>query len=284
MRQVYLNGQYLPETEAKVSIFDRGFVFGDAVYEVTAVLEGKLIDFAGHLARLHRSLSELDMPFSMDDASLLAVHRELLSLNQVDEGLVYLQVTRGAADRDFLFPADDTPNTIVLFTQKKKFSDKTPEQLAMRVITLEDQRWLRCDIKTVQLLYSSMAKNIAKKAGADDAWLVRDGLITEGSSSNAYIVTADGAIVTRGISNLILSGITRAAVLECARELGLRLEERAFDVAEAKAAKEAFITSATTFVSPVVQIDDAAIGDGKPGPVAARLREIYLARSRQAAI
>ncbi|MBX3687460.1 MAG: aminotransferase class IV, partial [Rhodocyclaceae bacterium] len=130
----------------------------------------------------------------------------------------------------------------------------------------------------------SMAKNIAKKAGADDAWLVRDGLITEGSSSNAYIVTADGAIVTRGISNLILSGITRAAVLECARELGLRLEERAFDVAEAKAAKEAFITSATTFVSPVVQIDDAAIGDGKPGPVAARLREIYLARSRQAAI
>lgn len=284
MRQVYLNGQYLPETEAKVSIFDRGFVFGDAVYEVTAVLEGKLIDFAGHLARLHRSLSELDMPFSMDDASLLAVHRELLSLNQVDEGLVYLQVTRGAADRDFLFPAVDTPNTIVLFTQKKKFSDKTPEQLAMRVITLEDQRWLRCDIKTVQLLYSSMAKNIAKKAGADDAWLVRDGLITEGSSSNAYIVTADGAIVTRGISNLILSGITRAAVLECARELGLRLEERAFDVAEAKAAKEAFITSATTFVSPVVQIDDAAIGDGKPGPVAARLREIYLARSRQAAI
>lgn len=284
MRQVYLNGQYLPETEAKVSIFDRGFVFGDAVYEVTAVLEGKLIDFAGHLARLHRSLSELDMPFSMDDATLLAVHRELLSLNQVNEGLVYLQVTRGAADRDFLFPADDTPNTIVLFTQKKKFSDKTPEQLAMRVITLEDQRWLRCDIKTVQLLYSSMAKNIAKKAGADDAWLVRDGLITEGSSSNAYIVTADGAIVTRGISNLILSGITRAAVLECARELGLRLEERAFDVAEAKAAKEAFITSATTFVSPVVQIDDAAIGDGKPGPVAARLREIYLARSQQAAI
>lgn len=284
MRQVYLNGQYLPETEAKVSIFDRGFVFGDAVYEVTAVLEGKLIDFAGHLARLHRSLSELDMPFSMDDASLLAVHRELLSLNQVDEGLVYLQVTRGAADRDFLFPAADTPNTIVLFTQKKKFSDKTAEQLAIRVITLEDQRWLRCDIKTVQLLYSSMAKNIAKKAGADDAWLVRDGLITEGSSSNAYIVTADGAIVTRGISNLILSGITRAAVLECARELGLRLEERAFDVAEAKAAKEAFITSATTFVSPVVQIDDAAIGDGKPGPVAARLREIYLARSRQAAI
>ena len=284
MRQVYLNGQYLPETEAKISIFDRGFVFADAVYEVTAVLDGKLIDFAGHLARLRRSLGELDMPFSMDDADLLAIHRRLVELNQIDEGLVYIQVSRGVADRDFIFPDRATPNTVVLYTQKKHFSTRSAAELAQRVIILEDQRWQRCDIKTVQLLYSSMAKNQAKKAGADDAWLVRDGLVTEGSSSNAYIVTAEGAIVTRDVSNLILNGITRRAVLECARELGLTLEERGFDVAEAKAAKEAFITSATTLVSPVVQIDGVAIGDGKPGPVAARLREIYLAHSRAAAI
>ncbi|MCB1899304.1 D-amino-acid transaminase [Cognatazoarcus halotolerans] len=284
MRQVYLNGQYLPETEAKISIFDRGFVFADAVYEVTAVLDGKLIDFAGHLARLRRSLGELDMPFSMDDADLLAIHRRLVELNQIDEGLVYIQVSRGVADRDFIFPDRATPNTVVLYTQKKHFSTRSAAELAQRVIILEDQRWQRCDIKTVQLLYSSMAKNQAKKAGADDAWLVRDGLVTEGSSSNAYIVTAEGAIVTRDVSNLILNGITRRAVLECARELGLTLEERGFDVAEAKAAKEAFITSATTLVSPVVQIDGVAIGDGKPGPVAARLREIYLAHSRAEAI
>lgn len=284
MRQVYLNGQYLPETEARISIFDRGFVFADAVYEVTAVLDGKLIDFAGHLARLRRSLGELDMPFSMDDADLLAIHRRLVELNQIDEGLVYIQVSRGVADRDFIFPDRATPNTVVLYTQKKHFSTRSAAELAQRVIILEDQRWQRCDIKTVQLLYSSMAKNQAKKAGADDAWLVRDGLVTEGSSSNAYIVTAEGAIVTRDVSNLILNGITRRAVLECARELGLTLEERGFDVAEAKAAKEAFITSATTLVSPVVQIDGVAIGDGKPGPVAARLREIYLAHSRAEAI
>ena len=248
------------------------------------MLDGKLIDFAGHLARLRRSLGELDMPFSMDDADLLAIHRRLVELNQIDEGLVYIQVSRGVADRDFIFPDRATPNTVVLYTQKKHFSTRSAAELAQRVIILEDQRWQRCDIKTVQLLYSSMAKNQAKKAGADDAWLVRDGLVTEGSSSNAYIVTAEGAIVTRDVSNLILNGITRRAVLECARELGLTLEERGFDVAEAKAAKEAFITSATTLVSPVVQIDGVAIGDGKPGPVAARLREIYLAHSRAEAI
>lgn len=284
MRTVYVNGEYLPENEASVSIFDRGFLFADAVYEVTSVLDGKLIDFEGHFNRLIRSLGELDMPFSMTKEDLLAVHRELVAKNNIGEGLVYLQVTRGAADRDFVYPDASTPNTIVLFTQAKSLTGKPIEELAMKVITVDDLRWQRCDIKTVQLLYPSVVKNMAKKQGADDGWLVRDGFITEGSSNNAYIVTEDGTIVTRDLSNSILAGITRASVLECARQLQMKVEERPFTVEEAKAAKEAFVSSATTFVYPVVQIDDAVIGTGKAGPVAAKLREIYIEGGRASAI
>ncbi len=284
MRTVYVNGDYLPENEASISIFDRGFLFADGVYEVTSVLEGKLIDFPGHLARLKRSLGELEMPFSMSDEELLAVHRELVAKNNIVEGLIYLQVTRGAADRDFAFPDPSTPNTIVMFTQSKSLTAKPIEDLSMKVITVEDLRWQRCDIKTVQLLYPSIVKNEAKKKGADDGWLVRDGFVTEGSSNNAYIVTEDGTIVTRDLSSSILAGITRKAVLDCARQLQMKVEERPFTVEEAKAAKEAFVSSATTFVYPVVQIDDAVIGEGKAGPVAAKLREIYLETSRASAI
>ncbi len=284
MRTVYVNGKYVPEDEASVSIFDRGFMFGDAIYEVTSVLDGKLIDFPGHTARLHRSLDALGISFPMTDEELLAIHRELVSRNAVTEGLVYLQISRGAADRDFLFPAKDVPSTVVMFTQEKTLVENALAKRGQKIITAEDMRWRRCDIKTVQLLWASLVKNDAKAKGADDVWMVRDGLVTEGSSNNAYIVQADGTIVTRNISSDILAGITRTAVLKCAEELGVSVEERAFSVEEAQAAAEAFSTSATGFVNPVIEIDGVAIGDGKPGATAKRLREIYIETSRAAAI
>lgn len=286
MRTVYLNGDYLPENEAQVSIFDRGFLMGDGIYEVTSVLDGKLIDFAGHAVRLQRSMSELDMqsPIEMDE--LLEVHRELVRLNGIDEGMIYLQITRGApADRDFVYPDPKTTKpTIVLFTQNKPGLANSPlAKTGMKVISVEDQRWARRDIKTVQLLYPSMAKMAAKAAGKDDAWMVEDGAVTEGSSNNAYIVKGN-TIITRHLGNEILHGITRAAVLRFAVEAQMTVEERSFTIAEAQEADEAFITSASTFVMPVVEIDDVAIGTGKPGDVVARLREIYLDEMRKAAI
>ena len=286
MRTVYLNGDYLPENEAQVSIFDRGFLMGDGIYEVTSVLDGKLIDFAGHAVRLQRSMSELDMqsPIEMDD--LLEVHRELVRLNGIDEGMIYLQITRGApADRDFVYPDPKTTKpTIVLFTQNKPGLANSPQaKTGMKVISVEDQRWARRDIKTVQLLYPSMAKMAAKAVGKDDAWMVEDGAVTEGSSNNAYIVKGN-TIITRHLGNEILHGITRAAVLRFAVEAQMTVEERSFTIAEAQEADEAFITSASTFVMPVVEIDDVAIGTGKPGDVVARLREIYLDEMRKAAI
>lgn len=286
MRTVYVNGEYVDENEAKVSIFDRGFLMADGVYEVTSVLGGKLIDFDGHVARLERSLAALDMAAPADREELLAIHRELVARNDLVDGLIYLQVTRGApGDRDFAFPDPEaTASTLVLFTQSKPGLAESPQaKTGIRVITIDDIRWGRRDIKTVQLLYPSMGKMMAKKAGADDAWMVEDGFVTEGTSNNAYIVTGN-KIVTRALSNDILHGITRAAVLRCAREAQMEVEERNFTVAEAQAADEAFITSASSFVMPVVEIDGAALGDGKPGRVAARLREIYLDESLKAAI
>ena len=284
-RIVYVNGDYLPETEAKISIFDRGFLFADGVYEVTSVLDGKLIDFAGHATRLERSLNELEMqtPVTMD--ALLEIHREVGARNEITDGRVYLQITRGAAaDRDFAYPAEDTPPTIVLFTQNKPGLAESPAaKTGIKVISIEDQRWGRRDIKTVQLLYPSMGKMMAKAAGADDAWMVEDGAVTEGTSNNAYIVKGN-TIVTRHLGNEILHGITRAAVLRFAREAQMKVEERAFTMDEAKAADEAFVTSASTFVMPVVEIDGQAVGTGVPGNVASRLREIYLDESRKAAI
>lgn len=285
-RIVYVNGDYVPEEEAKVSVFDRGFLMADAVYEVTSVLGGKLIDFPGHAARLARSMAELDMESPVTDAELLSIHRELVARNGVVDGLVYLQVTRGnPGDRDFAFPDPAAvKGSIVLFTQSKPgLADNPQAKVGMKVITIPDIRWGRRDIKTVQLLYPSMGKMMAKKAGVDDAWFVEEGLVTEGTSNNAYIVK-DARIVTRNLSEDILHGITRAAVLRFAREAQMVVEERPFTVEEAQAADEAFVTSASAFVMPVVAIDGVAIGTGRPGPVASRLREIYLEESRKAAI
>ena len=284
-RTVYLNGDYLPETEAKVSVFDRGFLMADGVYEVTSVLGGKLIDFPGHCARLARSLSELDMQNPHSDAEWLAIHRELVALNGITDGMVYLQVTRGnPGDRDFAFPGPEVTPTVVLFTQSKPGMAESPHAaIGLRVISIPDIRWGRRDIKTVQLLYPSMGKMMAKKAGVDDAWFVEEGAVTEGTSNNAYIVKGN-RIITRQLSSDILHGITRAAVLRFAAEAQMEVEERPFTIAEAQGADEAFITSASAFVMPVVQIDGGDVGNGKPGPVATRLREIYLEEMRKAAL
>lgn len=285
-RTVYLNGEYLPETEAKVSIFDRAFLMADGVYEVTSVLGGKLIDFEGHAVRLERSLGELDMKMPMSREALLEVHHELVRTNEITDGLIYLQVTRGApGDRDFLFPDPETTEpTVVLFTQSKPGLANSPAaKTGIRVISIDDLRWGRRDIKTVQLLYPSMGKMMAQKAGADDAWMVMDGKVTEGTSNNAYIIK-DGKIITRELSTDILHGITRAAVLRFAREAQMEVEERSFSIEEAQQAEEAFITSASSFVTPVVQIDGAKIGDGKPGARTTRLREIYLDESLKKAV
>ncbi len=285
-RIVYVNGAYLPEAEAKISIFDRGFLMADGVYEVTSVLDGKLIDFDGHAKRLERSLGELDMPHPAVLPNLLEIHKELVRLNKIEEGMIYLQITRGAPDdRDFVFPdPETTAPTVVLFTQNKPgLADSPAAKKGIKVISIEDQRWSRRDIKTVQLLYPSMGKMIAKAAGKDDAWMVEDGAVTEGTSNNAYIIK-NNTIITRHLGNEILHGITRAAVLRFAKEAQMKVEERSFTIAEAQEADEAFITSASTFVMPVVEIDDTAIGAGTPGPVATRLREIYLDESRKRAV
>ncbi len=284
-RIVYVNGEYLPEEEARVSVFDRGFLMADAVYEVTSVVDGKLLDFAGHAARLERSLNELDMAAPLSADALLEIHRELVRRNGLDEGMIYLQITRGAPpDRDFVFPDPEvTPPTVVLFTQAKALVDSPAAETGIKVISIDDMRWGRRDIKTVQLLYPSMGKMMAKAAGADDAWMVEDGLVTEGTSNNAYIIK-DGKIITRHLGNEILHGITRAAALRFARESQFEVEERPFTLEEAKEADEAFVTSASTFVTSVVSIDGVSLGDGAPGPVATRLREIYIEEIRKASI
>jgi D-alanine transaminase len=284
-RIVHVNGDWLPEAEAKVSVFDRGFLMADGVYEVTSVLGGKLIDFDGHCRRLDRSLKELGMGNPHSDADWLALHRDVVAKNGIVDGLVYLQVTRGnPGDRDFAYPPGDTPQTVVLFTQAKPgLADNPAAKTGWRVISIPDQRWARRDIKTVQLLYPSMAKMAAKAAGVDDAWFVEDGAVTEGTSNNAYIIKG-GKIITRPLGHDILHGITRATLLRFAAEAQMEVVERPFTIAEAQAADEAFITSASAFVMPVVEIDGTAVGTGKPGPVAARLREIYLDETRKAAV
>lgn len=284
-RTVYLNGEYLPEAEAKVSIFDRGFVMADGVYEVTSVLQGKLLDFPGHLKRLSRSLAELGMGNPLSDEEWLAVHRKLVELNAINEGIIYLQVTRGnPGDRDFAYPPEGTPQTVVLFTQSKPgLADNPQARTGLKVVSVEDLRWSRRDIKTVQLLFPSMAKMEAKARGADDAWLVEDGFVTEGTSNNTYIVK-NGKIITRQLSTDILHGITRASLLRFAAEAQMQIEERPFTIAEAQAADEAFFTSASAFVLPVVEIDGVKVGEGKAGPLTARLRELYLDESMKSAI
>jgi D-alanine transaminase len=283
-RIVYVNGIWVNEDEAKVSVFDRGFLFADGVYEVTAVIGGRLMDFDGHLARLRRSLAALEMPSPATDGELLAIHRELIARNGLEEGMIYLEVTRGVADRDFAFPPEGTPPTLVLFTQARPLVGNPLAERGLRVVSVPDLRWGRVDIKTVQLLWPSLAKMAARKQGKDDAWLVRDGLVTEGTSNNAWIVTGAGTIVTRDLSNAILHGITRATLIRYAAEAQLKVEERPFTIAEAQGAAEAFMTAASAFVTPVVEIDGVTLGDGTPGPVTRRLRQIYIEEGGKAAI
>ncbi|WP_323038396.1 D-amino-acid transaminase [Gemmobacter sp.] len=284
-RIVHLNGDWLPEAEAKVSVFDRGFLMGDGVYEVTSVLGGKLIDFEGHCRRLDRSLGELGMPNPHTDDEWLALHREIVARNDIGDGSIYLQVTRGnPGDRDFAYPNPPVPQTVVMFTQSKPGLAQNPQaQTGLKVISMPEMRWHRRDIKTVQLLYPSMCKMAAKAAGADDAWFVENGKVTEGTSNNAWIVK-DGKIITRELSNDLLHGITRASVIRFAQEAQMEIIERPFTIEEAQAADEAFITSAGVFVMPVVEIDGVALGDGTPGKVARRLRELYLDETGKAAL
>ncbi len=282
-RIVYLNGDYVAEEDAKISVFDRGFLFADGVYEVTSVIDHKILEWDGHCARLRRSLGELQMDSPATDAELLEIHRELVRRNDLEEGVIYLQVTRGAADRDFAFPEDATP-TLVLFTQAKALVDTSAANAGLKVISVPDIRWGRRDIKTVQLLAPSLGKMAAKAQGCDDAWMVEDGFVTEGTSNNAYIVTQNGTLVTRQLSTALLHGITRASVLKMAAEAQIKIEERPFTIEEAKQAAEAFVTAASTFVAPVVEIDGQMLGDGTPGPISKRLREIYISESRKTAV
>lgn len=274
-RIVYVNGEYLPEEEAKISVFDRGFLFADAVYEVSAVIGGKLVDNDAHMARLQRSMNELKMTPPAGGEEITAIMCELVKRNDIEEGLVYLQVTRGAADRDFAFPTDATPS-LIMFTQKKTLSENPAARTGISVITVPDIRWKRRDIKTVGLLPASMAKQAALDAGANDAWFVEDGFVNEGSSNNAFIVTEDGKIITRHLGTEILHGITRKAVMELAKRENLEIEERPFTAEEAQEAREAFSTSASAFVMPVVKIDGHILGNGVPGPVTEKMRKLYI--------
>ena len=274
-RTFYVNGEFVAEENAKISVLDRGFLFADAVYEVSTVLQGKLIDNKAHLKRLARSMSELSMAAPCPEQEIEAAQLELIKLNELEEGLLYLQVSRGVADRDFAYPVK-SKSSLVMFTQAKNLLNSPMAEQGMHVISIPDLRWKRRDIKTVGLLAPSMGKQAALDAGVHDAWMVEDGLVTEGTSNNAYIVTADRKIQTRHLGHEILSGITRHAVLKFAAEAGYTVVEEPFTIEEARQASEAFITSASTFVMPVVNIDGVALGDGTPGPVSKQLRKIYI--------
>ncbi|MUZ59082.1 D-amino-acid transaminase [Agrobacterium vitis] len=283
LRTVYLNGAFLAENEAHISIFDRGFLFGDGIYEVTAVLDGKLVDSALHMARLERSVGEIGghLPVSTDE--IVEIERRLIAENGLKEGMIYLQYTRGAEDRNFLYSEDLAP-TLLLFTQSKSLDVASVMEKGLKVKTVTDQRWARRDIKSVCLLPQVLAKRAAKAEGCDEAWMVEDGFVTEGASSTAYIVTADDKIITRANSNATLPGCTRLALLQLAKEHGLVIEERPFSVEEAMAASEAALTSASNFIVPITTIDGKPVGDGKPGPVVTRLRALYMENARRTAI
>ncbi|POR43590.1 D-amino-acid transaminase [Methylobacterium sp. V23] len=282
-RIVYLNGDFLPFTEARVPIMDRGFLFADGIYEVSAVLDGRLVDNEAHLARLDRSLGEIDIANPHSLAEWIGLQTDLIARNGLTEGLVYMQVTRGVYERDFAYPPAGTRPTVMMFTQAKTVAANPLAETGAKIITVPDLRWKRRDIKSVALLAQVLAKQQAAAAGVAEAWMVEDDAVTEGSSSTAFIVTTGGALVTRPLSTALLPGITRKAVLRLAEEAGLALEERLFSVAEALAAAEAFYTSASAFVMPVVSIDGHAVGEGRPGPHTRRLRELYLAMARESA-
>jgi D-alanine transaminase len=282
-RTVYLNGAWVAEGDAKVSVFDRGFLFADAIYEVTAIIHGKLVDYPGHLARLKRSLDALGIAMPVAEAELLDLHKEIARRNGIEDGLIYLQVSRGVQDRDFVFPEAMEP-TFVMFTQTKKVLDNPKWKTGLSVKTVPEGRWSDRQIKTVQLLYSSLRKTEANRQGYDDVLFVENGHITEASSANFHIVTQEGVLITRDLSNALLHGITRGSILHLARQADLKVEERAFTPEEAKAASEAFVTSATSFVTPVVKMDGDTIGNGEVGPISRRLLDIYIREQLSAGI
>ena len=283
MRQVYINGEFKKEDEAKVSIFDRGLLFSDSVYEVTSVINSKLIDFKYHVERLDRSMNELKFKTLIDHDEILAFHRKLIELNNLKEGMIYTQVTRGVVDRSFDMPKQAIKPTVLAFTQEKKILESDAAKNGIKVMTLEDMRWKRNDIKTTQLLYASMAKSEATAKGFDDAWMLRQGYVTEGSSNNVWIIRSKN-IMTRQSDNLILSGITRAVVLECAKKLDYEVITKNFTKVDAESADEAFMTSATGLITPVIKINSSQIGDGKPGNFTKSLRAEYIKRALEIAI
>ena len=285
-RVAYVNGTYQPHGQAVVHIEDRGFQFADGVYEVWSVFDGKLADFDGHMTWLHRSLNELRIAIPMTAEALKHVLKETVRRNRVRNGIVYLQVTRGAARRDHPFPSDDTPPSVIVTSKTVSMArGETQAKNGVAVLTQPDIRWGRCDIKTVGLLANVLAKQAAREAGAYEAWMVDEmGLVTEGSSTNAWIVDENGKLRTRDTQANILKGVTRTAIMELIAEHGVELDERPFSVDEAKRAKEAFFTAAGAFVIPAVSIDGTRIGDGKPGPITTKLRTLYLDKARKDAI
>ena len=278
-RTVYVNGEYLPEEDGKISIFDRGFLFADGVYEVTAAVKGKFIDYGPHMERLERSLKEIRIPLPCSREELRQMHEEMVVRNRIEQGWVYMQITRGAADRDFKFPKSAAPN-LVAFTQSKNLVDNPDAITGVRVISVPDLRWARRDIKSVMLLAPVLGKQAAHEAGAFEAWMIEDGEVTEGTSSNAYIVK-DQQVITRPLSNRILAGITRRALMSLAKEGGVAIVERPFSIEEAYEADEAFLTSASNFVLPIVEIDGRRIGGGQPGPVSRRLRQMFIDKAME---
>ena len=280
-RIVYVNGSYVPAEEATISIFDRGFIFGDGVYEVIPVINGKLVDKQYFLERLDRSLNELSIAWPCSKDEYLNVMSELIKRNGLEEGIVYSQVTRGAADRDFVFPENVQPG-FVAFTSVMELLNSPAAETGIPVVTTPDLRWKRRDIKSVNLLGQVLAKQDAASRGAKEGWMVEDGVVTEGVSSSAYIVK-DGKIITRELSNKILPGIRRRTLIEMCAALGIEIEQRAFTVEEALEADEAFISSATTITLGVVSLDGHKIGDGTPGPVTQQLRQAYKERLLQEA-
>ena len=278
-RTIYVNGQYVAESEARLSVFDRGFLFADGIYEVSAVIDGRLIDNDLHLARLERSLAEISIPMPMTKDEIVEVQTQLMIRNELREGVVYLQVTRGTAERDFGYPKDLTP-TFVAFTQAKSLRNAPSFLNGVAVDIVPDIRWGRRDIKSIMLLAQVMAKTSARENGFHEAWLAEDGYVTEGASSTAFILSKANVLITRPNSKSVLPGCTRQAILRIAEEQGLGIEERLFTVEEAFDAKEAFLTSASSLVTPVIKIAAHIIGNGKPGPVTTRLQTIYLDLAR----
>jgi D-alanine transaminase len=284
-RVAYVNGRFVRHSEACVHIEDRGYQFADGVYEVWAVFDGLMADSRGHFERLARSLGELRIPMPMGTAALAVILREVIRRNRVKDGLVYLQVTRGVAPRDHPFPPGSIRPAVVITAKSVNMAQSQARAAAgVKVITVPETRWARCDIKTIGLLPNVLAKQAAREAGAVEAWFVDElGLVTEGASSNAWIVDVNGALRTRDTQANILRGVTRKSVLALAAQLGLAFEERAFTVEEAKQAREAFITGAGSLVLPVTQIDGVVLGDGAPGLVAKGLRDVYIKHARQVA-